>query len=124
MRRRDFIKVIAGSAAAWPIAAHAQQPDKVRRVGVLISGAETDAEYQARLAAFRERLQQLGWTEGRNVRFDYRWAAGIIERMRAYASELARLTPDVILAIRAFSVWVDRGRSSRGIWYIVLDGQV
>ena len=75
MRRRDFIKTVAGSAVAWPLAARAQQPDRMRRIGVLMGFAESDREGQAFVAAFREGLQKLGWAEGRNIRIDYRWTA-------------------------------------------------
>lgn len=98
MRRRDFAKGIASAGVAWPLATRAQQPDRVRRLGVLTGLAEDDAEIQVRLAAFREELQKLGWTEGRDVQIEYRWGAGDVERMRAYAAELVALTPDVILA--------------------------
>ena len=99
MRRRDFIKVIAGGAAlAWPCGAIAQRPERLRRIGVLMSLAETDPEAQPRLTAFQQGLQDLGWTDGRNVRMDYRWAADDTNRARTYAAELVGLTPDVILA--------------------------
>src|SRR5438034_4738606 len=98
MRRRDFIKGIAGGAAAWPLAARAQQPDRMRRIGVLMSLAADDSESSARLTAFVQGLQQLGWTDGRNVRIDTRWAAGDADRGRKYAAELVALAPDVILA--------------------------
>ena len=98
MRRREFIAGLAGSAAA-ALAARAQQPDRMRRIGVLFGGlAETDPEGQARVAAFREGLQKLGWTEGRNVRIATRWAAGDADRLRAYAAELVAIAPDAILA--------------------------
>jgi len=98
MKRRAFITLICGAAAAWPLAARAQQTDRVRRIGVLMSTAADDAEGQARLRAFVQGLQELGWTDGRNVRFDYRWPAGDAERIRKYAAELVALAPDVILA--------------------------
>jgi len=98
MKRREFITLICGAAAAWPLAARAQQTDRVRRIGVLMSTAADDAEGQARLRAFVQGLQELGWTDGRNVRFDYRWPAGDAERIRRYAAELVALAPDVILA--------------------------
>ena len=75
MRRRDFLTLV-GSTTAWPLAARAQQPDRMRRIGVLVSLAADDQEAQARLAAFLQGLQQLGWTVGRNVRIDYRWGGG------------------------------------------------
>jgi putative ABC transport system substrate-binding protein len=96
MKRREFIAVL-GTAVAWPLAARAQQPDRVRRIGVLI-GSTDDQEMQARLAAFRQALQQSGWTDGRNLRIDYRWAEGNADQARKYAAELAALAPDVILA--------------------------
>ena len=98
MKRREFITLLGGAAATWPLAARAQQGERMRRIGVLMSLAADDAEGQARLAAFLQGLQQLGWTDGRNVRIDYRWPAGDAERTRRYATELAALAPDVILA--------------------------
>jgi ABC-type uncharacterized transport system substrate-binding protein len=97
MRRREFISLLAGAAAAWPLAARAQQADRVRRIGVLTGGAETDLEFQARMAAFRQGLQELGWTDGRDVRIDYRWGGDNAANIRKYAAELAALAPDVIL---------------------------
>src|SRR5215475_10619424 len=98
MRRRDFIKVIAGSTATWPLAAVAQQSEKVRRIGVLMAITADDVEAQARIAAFVSGLQQLGWTVGKNVRVDYRLAGIDADTLRKYASELVALAPDVILA--------------------------
>jgi putative tryptophan/tyrosine transport system substrate-binding protein len=97
VKRREFITLLGG-AAAWPLAARAQQGDRMRRIGVLMGMAENDPEGQARIAAFLEGLQQLGWTDGRNVRIEYRWPAGDAERIRRYAAELVALAPDVILA--------------------------
>jgi putative ABC transport system substrate-binding protein len=97
MQRREFILLVGGAAAVWPLAAHAQQPERVRRVGVLSGSAADDQDSQVRLAAFQQWLQQLGWTDGRNVRIDYRWAAGSAENYRKYAAELVALAPDVIL---------------------------
>ena len=104
MRRREFITVLGGAAVAWPRAVRAQQADRMRRVGVLESRAADDREGQARLAVFAQGLQELGWTEGRNVRIDYRWAAGNAGRYRTYAAELVALAPDVILASASMSV--------------------
>jgi putative tryptophan/tyrosine transport system substrate-binding protein len=99
MRRRDFIKTIVGSAAAaWPLAARAQQPDRMRRIGVLMNLAADDPEAPARVAAFAQGLQESGWTMGRNVRIDYRWGAGVADLYRRYGAELVALTPDLILA--------------------------
>jgi len=97
VRRREFIKVIAGSAA-WPLAAHAQQPERVRRIGVLIARSANDPEGQAFVAAFLQGLQELGWSDGRNVTIDIRWFTGNSADARKYASELVALAPDVILA--------------------------
>ena len=98
MKRREFITLLGGAAAAWPLAARAQQGEKMRRIGVLINLTADDPEGQARLAAFLQGLRELGWTDGRNVRIDARWAPGDVERFRTYAAELVALAPDVILA--------------------------
>jgi putative tryptophan/tyrosine transport system substrate-binding protein len=97
MRRREFIGLCAG-VAAWPFVARSQQVNRTRIVGVLMASSENDSISQAHLAAFRNALQELGWSEGRNVRFEVRWSAGEIERVRALAPELVKLAPDVILA--------------------------
>ncbi|MGA8628682.1 MAG: ABC transporter substrate-binding protein [Pseudolabrys sp.] len=100
MRRRDFIKVIAvaGSTAAWPLSVHAQQGERVRRVGVLMPGTADDPEYQTRLAAFTERLGQLGWVDGQTIHVDIRWSGADSDRRRKFATEIVALAPDVILA--------------------------
>ena len=98
MQRREFITLLCGAAFAWPLAARAQQADRMRRVGVLLNRVADDPEEQARLAAFLQGLQELGWTDGRNVRIDYGWAADDADRLRTYAAELVALAPDVILA--------------------------
>src|SRR5262249_27773118 len=98
MRRRAFIAGLV-SAAAWPLVARAQQPERMRRIGVLMSGVVDDPVGQARVKTFQQGLQQLGWVDGRNVRIDYRWAAGNVENSRKYAAELVALAPDVILAV-------------------------
>src|SRR6266566_6822816 len=103
MKRREFITLLGG-AAAWPLAARAQQPSQVRKIGVLMNLAVGDPEGEARIAAFVQGLQQLGWTDGRNVRIDYRWAAGDAGRFHRYAEELLALAPDVILASATPSV--------------------
>jgi putative tryptophan/tyrosine transport system substrate-binding protein len=97
MRRREFIAALGG-AAAWPMVARAQQPERMRRIGVLMPVAADDAEGQRRIAAFHQGLLQLGWTEGRNVRIDARWGARNNNDARQYAAELITLAPDVILA--------------------------
>ena len=96
MKRREFM-ILLGGAATWPLAAHAQQPDRVRRVGVLM-GIADDFEGQARIAVFRQALQALGWSEGRNVQFIYRWSGGDVVHARQFAKELLDLRSDVILA--------------------------
>jgi putative ABC transport system substrate-binding protein len=99
LKRREFVALlIGGMAVAWPLAALAQQGERVRRIGVLIGLASNDPEGQARLAAFAQGLQQSGWTVGQNVRVDYRWSGGNADNMRKYAAELVALAPDVILA--------------------------
>ena len=97
MRRREFISLLGGAAAAWPLAARAQQPERMRRIGVLMHLAADDPEGQTRHAAFLQGLQQAGWSAGRNVRIDTRWAASEADRRR-YAGELVALAPDVMLA--------------------------
>jgi putative ABC transport system substrate-binding protein len=98
MRRREFIMLLGGAAATWPMAARGQQDGRMRRIGVLMRLAADDAQGQARIAAFVQTLQQLGWTEGRNVRIDYRWSAGDDDNERKFGAELIALAPDVILA--------------------------
>ena len=97
MKRRDFIAGL-GAAAAWPDAALAQQPERMRRIGVLVPLAADDPDMQTRVAAFQQRLQQLGWTDGRNVKIEYRWGASDPDRSRKHAAELTALAPDVIFA--------------------------
>ena len=98
MNRRDFIALLGGAAAAWPLAARAQQREKMRRIGVLMNLAADDPESQRRMTAFVQELQQLGWTDGRDVQIDARWSAGEPERLRKNAAEIVALAPDVILA--------------------------
>jgi putative ABC transport system substrate-binding protein len=97
MRRREFITLLCGTAATWPLAARAQQPERMRRIGVLTGGDEADPEYQARWTAVRQALQQLGWTEGYNIRSDFRWGSSDSDLAHRYARELVALAPDVIL---------------------------
>jgi putative ABC transport system substrate-binding protein len=99
VRRREFITILSGVAVGWPLAASAQQPDRVRRLGVMVSGpTEADAEGQARVAALKLGLLERGWVEGRNLKIDHRWPGADTSRMRIYAAELVGLNPDVIFA--------------------------
>jgi putative ABC transport system substrate-binding protein len=98
MRRREFIALLGGTAAAWPLAARAQQPEPMRRIGVLMNRAADDTEGQAFVAAFQQAMQQLGWSDGRNVRIDARWGANDPDLDRKYAAEFVALAPDVMLA--------------------------
>src|SRR6476660_4622959 len=102
--RREFITLLVGAAAAWPFAARAQQGERVRRIGVLVPFAEDHPVGQARVAAFLQGLQQLGWTDGRNVRIDYRWSAGDADCTHKFATELIALGPDVVMAFTSAAV--------------------
>jgi len=102
--RRQFIKLAGGAAAIWPLAARAQQPGQVRRIGVLMNRVADDPQGQADVAAFQQVLQQLGWSDSRNVRIDTRWGEDDVDRDRRYAAELVALAPDVILAAGTLSV--------------------
>jgi putative ABC transport system substrate-binding protein len=99
MRRRQFISLLGRAAAAWPLAAHAQQAGPVRRIGVLIGFAESDPDVQSWFAAFRGALAKLGWTEGSNLRIELRWAGYDPDRMKTFAKELVDLRPDAILSV-------------------------
>ena len=120
--RREFITLLGGAAATWPLAARAQQGERTRHIGVLMTGAAGDAEGQARLTGFLQGLQALGWTAGRNARIDYRWAEDDASR-RKYAAELVALTPDVILASTSPSVAVlqQASRSTPIVFANVID---
>jgi putative ABC transport system substrate-binding protein len=98
MRRRDFLTILGGAAASWPSSARAQAAGAVRKIGVLLSGIESDPDSQVRMAAFRQGLADLGWKDGDNLRVEYRWSAGKSELIRQYAEELVALSPEVILA--------------------------
>jgi len=98
MNRREFITLLGGAAAAWPLAARAQQAEQMRRIAVLMNNAEDDPEGQARAEAFRQGLQALGWIEGKNLRIDWSWTAGDIGRTRSNVTELAGRPPDIIVA--------------------------
>src|SRR5262245_50928456 len=121
-KRREVITLLGGVSAAWPLAARAQQGERVRLVGVFMAGAADDSDVQARVAAFLQRLHQLGWTDGRNVRIEFRWSGGNTAAIRRYSAELVALAPDVILtsgsattgplleATRAVPIFVHQGR--------------
>jgi putative ABC transport system substrate-binding protein len=96
--RREFITLLGGAAAVWPLAARAQQPERMRRIGILLGLAENDLMVQSRMVAFRKGLRDLGWVESRNIQIDYRFAGGDSDRARTYAAELVKLAPDVFLA--------------------------
>jgi ABC-type uncharacterized transport system substrate-binding protein len=113
LRRREFITLLGG-AAAWPLGARAQQPAKMRRIGVFMPGVADDAEFQARNAAFLQGLGELGWTVGRNLRIDYRWGAGDTERYRDIATELVATGPDLIVALGTSTVSALR-RATRNV---------
>jgi putative tryptophan/tyrosine transport system substrate-binding protein len=104
MRRREFITLLGGAAAAWPVAARAQQGDRMRRIGVLMPFVAGDPEAQVRSTVFAQSLQQLGWTVGRNLQIDYRFSGGDADRIRQYAAELVALAPDVILTVGSITV--------------------
>jgi putative tryptophan/tyrosine transport system substrate-binding protein len=99
MRRREFIAIV-GSAAAWPIAARAQQPERMRRIGVLMAYTESDSAAQSWLAAFRAALAKLGWTEGSNLRIELRWSAADPDKIRTFAKELVDLRPESLVKAR------------------------
>jgi putative tryptophan/tyrosine transport system substrate-binding protein len=104
MRRRDFITLLGGATAAWPLAVNAQQPERLRRIGVLINRAADNPEGQDRLAAFHQGLQELGWRIGHNVRIDTRWSADDADQSAKYAAELVALAPDIVLASGTLAV--------------------
>jgi ABC-type uncharacterized transport system substrate-binding protein len=104
MKRRQFITLLGGTAAAWPLAARAQQPERVRRIGVLMNRAAENLEGQDRLAAFHQGLQELGWGVGRNVRIDTRWSEDNADQTVKHAADLVALTPDIMLASGTLAV--------------------
>jgi putative ABC transport system substrate-binding protein len=106
MKRREFIRFLVGTVAAWPLAARAQQADRTRRIGVLLPFAESDLVHQGWVASFRDELTKLGWSEDRNLRIDYRWAGGDAGKLLAYATELVALMPDAIFAVTSATVAV------------------
>jgi putative ABC transport system substrate-binding protein len=115
LHRREFITLLGGTAAAWPLAARAQQPERVPRIGVLMASAADDPENQARMAAFLQGLAQLGWTDGRNVRIDTRWATTNADDLRRHAAELAALTPDVLVAASGTSTVAPLLQATRAV---------
>src|SRR2546423_2469191 len=124
MRRREFIILLGGTAVAWPTAARAQQPERMRRIGVLMGFPENDLEGTAFFAAFREGLEKLGWVEDRNIRFDTRWAtADDAEARRRFAKELVALQPDLILSNNTptTAVLLQQTRTIPVIFAIVVD---
>src|ERR1700687_1640225 len=98
MRRREFITLLGGAAAAWPVRVRAQQPDRVRRIGVLMGNDENDPEGKAVFSGFTQGLAELGWTDGRNLRMDVRWAADNVDRMRMFPKRVGGVQPDVMLS--------------------------
>ena len=122
MRRRQFITLLGG-AAAWPLAAYAQQPQRIPQIGVLMGVAESDPGGQARIAAFQQGLADLGWTVGRNIHLEYRWAAGDIDRTRAYAAELVALAPEMLVGngTPALTALRDATRSIPIVFVVVND---
>ena len=104
MQRREFIGLLGGAAAAWPLAAHSQLPNEMRRIAVLSSGNQDDQLFKSAFAAFQQGLLQLGWTDGRNVRIDLRPGRGDLDNIRKHASELAALAPDIIMAVGGSTV--------------------
>ena len=114
LRRREFVALLGSVAAAWPLAARAQQAERMRRIGVQMNLFSDDQEGQARIAAFQQGLQELGWSVGRNVRMDYRWGGGDADRFRKNAAELVALAPDVILAVTS-TVAAELQRETRAV---------
>jgi putative ABC transport system substrate-binding protein len=114
MQRRSFIALLGGTAATWPMAARAQPGERIRRVGMLMHLAAADPIGQAGRAAFLQGLQQLGWTDGRNVRIDMRWAGGVRDLFHQYAAELVALGPDVVAALIRGSGPIVQGGADRG----------
>jgi len=104
VKRREFITLLGGAAATWPLAARAQQPERMPRIGVLMAVDEGDLEAQGYIRAFVQALHELGWAPGRNLHIEYRWGGGNLDRIRTYAAELVRLKPDVVLAQTALAV--------------------
>ena len=113
MRRREFITLLGGVAVAWPLAARAQQPEQVRKIGVLMNFRSNDEEGQARVTAFAQALQKLGWTEGSNTRIDTRWAADDADRYRRYSEELVARARSIRATPARWSVPLRHSRKNR-----------
>ena len=122
MKRREFISLLGGAAAAWPLAAGAQQRERVRRIGFLVGNAE-DHEVRSWVAAFREELGKLGWTEGRNIEIDIRWAAADVESMKRFAKELVALQPDLMVTSTtpAAAAMLEQTRTIPVVFVLVAD---
>ena len=112
MKRRELILLLGGAAAVWPLAARAQQPNRIRKIAIQMSGAEADPEMQARVTALRRGLQELGWIEGHNYQFEHRWPANNPELIKSQAVELAALAPDVLVVGTALAVSTVRRETS------------
>jgi putative tryptophan/tyrosine transport system substrate-binding protein len=123
MRRREFITLIGGAVVAWPLAARAQQGERVRRIGVLMGWPESDHRAQSWVAAFREELRKLGWTEGHNIEIDTRWAAADVEPMKRFARELVALQPDLMVtsSTPATAAMLQQTRTTPIIFVMVAD---
>src|SRR5262249_9567894 len=125
MKRREFITLLGGAIATWPLAVRAQRGHHMRRIAVLMTNAEDDPEGWTRAAAFRQRLRELSWTEGHNLRIDWRWTGGDLERMRDYAAEAAALAPDLIVTIGAAQLSaVKRATRSIPIVFVLVNDPV
>src|SRR6516165_58328 len=120
MRRRDFIKVVACSAITWPLAAQAQQAERMRRLGVLMAVAESDADARKGISILQDRLQKLGWKDGINIRIDYRWGNGNPDRIQEFAKELVELQPDVLVGHSTPSAKGLRKQSHTDTWLEIL----
>src|SRR3954465_2637710 len=123
MKRRKFIALLSGAAATWPLATRAQQPERMRRIGILLPAAADDSEFQTWIGAFLQGLQQSGWSIGRNVRIDTRWATTKADEIRRHALEMATPSPDVILAHGAATLapWLQANRTVPIVFVVVAD---
>jgi putative ABC transport system substrate-binding protein len=125
MKRREVIALLGGAAVAWPLAARAQQPVRMQRVGIFMNGTPTDRVNQSWLATFVQALQNSGWKDGQNVHMDLRWSAGDAKRAQTYAAELARLAPDVILAASSLNLkWTQRATTTIPVVFTLVSDPV